>query len=169
MRLNLIKEKHSGGLAGQFGIDKSLSLLKEKYYWLQMYKDVQKFIKSCGVCQVTKGVSQNIGLYTAITIPEKPWNAISMDFVLGLPKIVKGYDSIYVVVEKFSKMTHFIPCKMISDAEHVAELFFKEIVRLHGLPKSIISDRDSKFVGYFWKTLWKKMGTELKFSSTFHP
>ena len=91
-----------------------------------------------------------------------------MDFVLGFPKIVKGYDSIFVVVEFFSKMAHFIPCKKTSDTQHVAELFFKEIVRLHGLPRSIIFDRDNKFIGYFWKTLWKKMGIELKFSSTFH-
>ena len=82
---------------------------------------------------------------------------------------MKGYDSILIVVEIFSKMAHFIPCKKKSDSEHVAKLFFKEIVRLHGLPRSIIYDRDNKFVGYFWKTLWKKMGTELKFSSTFHP
>ena len=65
-------------------------------------------------------------------------------------------------------MAHFIPCKKTSDVEHVVELFFKEIVRLHGLPRSIISDRDSNFFGYFWKTLWKKMGIKLKFSSTFH-
>ena len=97
MRLNLIKEKHSGGLAGHFGIAKTLSLLKEKYYQPQMYKDVQKFVKSCGVCQVAKGVSQNTGLYTPITVPEKPWIDISMDFVLGLPKTVKRYNSIFVL------------------------------------------------------------------------
>ena len=134
-----------------------------------MYKDVQKFVKSCGIFQATRGVSQNTSLYTPITVPEKPWTDISMDFVLGLPKTMKGYDSIFFVVDRFSKMAHFIPCKKTSDAKHIAELFFKEIVRLHGLPRSIISDRDNKFVGYFWKTLWKKMGTELKFSSTFHP
>ena len=134
-----------------------------------MYKVVHKFVKSCGFCQVAKGVSQNTGLYTPITVLEKPWSDISTDFVLRLPNIVKGYDSIIVVVDRFSKMTHFIPCKKTSDIEHVVELFFKDIVRLHGLPRSIISDRDGKFVGYFWKTLQKKMATELKFSSTFHP
>ena len=92
-----------------------------------------------------------------------------MDFVLGFRKTVKGYDSIFVVVDRFYKMTHFIPCKKTSDVEHVAKIFFKEIVRLHGLPRSIIiSQKDSKVFVYFWKNLWKKMGIELKLSSTFH-
>ena len=108
-------------------------------------------------------------MYTPIIVPKKPWTQISMNFVLGLPKIVKESNYIFVVVDRFYKMAHFIPCKKTSNVEHVAELFFKKIVRLHGLPRSIISDRDNKFVGYFWRTLWKNMGTKLKFSSTFHP
>ena len=114
-------------------------------------------------------MSQNTSLYTSITIPKKTWNNINMDFVLGLPKTMEGYDSIFFVVDIFSKMKNFIPCMKTFDAMQVSNIFFKEIVRLHGLPQSIIFDRDNKFFGYFCRTLWKKMGTKLKFSSTFHP
>jgi hypothetical protein len=169
MRENLLKKKHSGGLAGHFGHDKTFVKLSESYFWLGMRVDVNRFVDICRVCQHSKGRKQNAGFYQPLPIPERPWEAISMDFVLGLSRTQRGVDSIFVVVDRFSKMAHFIPCQKTSDVTHIANLFFKEIIRLHGLPKSIVSDRDTKFIGHFWRTLWKKLGTNLMFISTYHP
>jgi hypothetical protein len=108
-------------------------------------------------------------LYHPFPIPSRPWNSVSTKFVLGFPRTQKGNDSIYVVVDIISKLAHFISCTKISDINNIANLLFKEVVRLHGFPKSIIYDRDTKFVGHFWRNLWKNLGTIITFSSTYHP
>jgi hypothetical protein len=152
MRENLLKEKHSGGLAEHFIHDKIFYQLNGSYYWLGMRAEVKRFVNNCNIFQYAKGKKKKTGLYHPFPIIERSWDAISMDFVLGLPRTQRGSDSIFVVVDRFFNMEHFIPFQKASDAMHVANLFFKEVVRLHGFPRSIVSNRDTKFVGHFWRT-----------------
>ncbi|KAG7530867.1 Zinc finger CCHC-type [Arabidopsis thaliana x Arabidopsis arenosa] len=164
-----VREAHGGGLMGHFGVAKTLEIMKDHFHWPHMVRDVERICGRCVTCKKAKSKVQPNGLYTPLPIPSHPWTDISMDFVLGLPSTKTKKDSIFVVVDRFSKMAHFIACHKTDDASHVASLFFKEIVRLHGMPRTIVSDRDTKFLSYFWKTLWSKLGTKLLFSTTCHP
>ena len=169
LRELLVKEAHAGGLSGHFGEKKTLELLKEHFYWLRMKGDVHAVVERCSICKKAKSRQKAFRKYMPLPIPIQPWIDVSIDFLVGLPKTARGSDSIMVVVDRFSKMTHFVSCHRTDDAVFIANLFLQEIVRLHGVPHSIVSDRDVKFLSYFWKMLWRRMGIKLLFSTTAHP
>nr|GFB52665.1 putative reverse transcriptase domain-containing protein [Tanacetum cinerariifolium] len=169
IRLTIIQEAHEGGLAGHVGADKTVHILRSHFFWPKMSRDVEHFIRRCLPCHRAKGQSSPHGLYMPLPVPVAPWEDVSLDFITGLPRTQRQKDSVMVVVDRFSKMAHFIACHTTYDAVQIANLYFKEIVRLHGVPKTMVSDRDVKFLSHFWMTLWRKLGTKLKFSTSSHP
>jgi hypothetical protein len=169
VRLLLLQEAHGGGLMRYFGVKKTEDILAGHLFWPKMRRDVERFVACCTTSQKAKSRLNPHNLYMPLPVTSAPWEDISMDFVLGLPRKMKGRDSVFVVVDRFSKMSHFIPCHKSDDAINIVDLFFCEIVRLHGVPNTIVSDRDAKFLSCFWRTLWAKLGTKLLFSTTCHP
>jgi hypothetical protein len=138
VRLLLLQEAHGGGLMGHFAAKKMEDILVGHFFWPKMRRDVARLVARCTTCQKAKSRLNPHGWYLPLPVPSAPWEDISMDFVLGLPRTRKGRDSVFVVVDRFSKMTHFIPCHKTDDASHIADLFFREIVRLHGVPNTIV-------------------------------
>jgi hypothetical protein len=165
----LLQEAHGGGLMGHFGVKKTDDILTAHFFWPKMRRDVVRFDARCTTSQKAKSRLNPHGLYMPLYVPSIYWEDISMDFMLGLPKSKRGCDNIFVVVDRFSKMTHFIQCHKTDDASHIADLFFKEIVRLYGVLNTIISDHNTKFLSHFWRILWAKLGTKILFSITCHP
>jgi len=142
------KESQEGGLMGPFGVDKTLELLKGKFFWSYMRRDVQRHCFRCISCLKAKSKAMPHGFYTHLPFASAPWEDISIDFIIELPRTTKGFDSIFMVVDRF---------------------FFREVVKLHGLSQSIVLDRDPKFEDHFLRILLEKLGTKLKFSIFYHP
>jgi hypothetical protein len=136
LRELLVREAHGGGLMGRFRIAKTLDVLHEHFYWSNMKRDVQIICDRCITYRQAKSRVMPHGLYTPLPVPKEPWVDVSMDFILGLPRFRKGRDSIFVVVDIFSKMTHFIACHKTDDATNTTDLFFREVIQLHGTQKA---------------------------------
>jgi hypothetical protein len=135
-----------------------------------MKKDIVKFVEQCSTCQQVKAEHQRrAGTLKPLLISKWKWDEITMDFILGLPKTPTGEDSIWVVIDLLTKSAHFIPIKVKDPMDKLPRLYVQNVVRLHGVPSAIISDRDSRFILRFWQNLQKEMGTKLKFSIAFHP
>ncbi|RDX87649.1 hypothetical protein CR513_30847, partial [Mucuna pruriens] len=169
IRQLLVKKAHEGGLMGHFGELKTLVILNEHFYWPQIKRDAYKICEKCLTCKVPKSRVSPCGFYTSLLIPTSLWIDISMHFVLGLPRSKRGRDFIFVAVDRFSKMGHFIPCHNSDNASHVTNLFFRDVVWLHGLLRTILSYKDTKFLRHFWRFPWSRLTTKLLFSTTCHP
>ncbi|CAI7834527.1 unnamed protein product, partial [Closterium sp. NIES-53] len=170
LRQLLLEEYHDVLYAGHFGSNKTLAGIAKHYYWPHMADDVQKFVTSCDTCQRMKSSKQKkAGFLQPLPDPEQPWQVVSLDFITGLPPTKAGYDTILVVIDKFSKMGHFIPTHTTARTEETAQLFFHYVISQHGIPTTLISDRDPKFTSKFWKELMSLMGTKLAMSSAYHP
>ncbi|KAL4030335.1 hypothetical protein IC575_008571 [Cucumis melo] len=170
VKTELLTEAHSSPFTMHPGSTKMYQDLRSVYWWRGMKRDVADFVSRCLVCQQVKAPRQHpAGLLQPLSVPGWKWESVSMDFITGLPKTLKGYTVIWVVVDRLTKSAHFVPGKSTYTASKWGQLYMTEIVRLHGVPVSIISDRDARFTSKFWKGLQLALGTRLDFSTAFHP
>ncbi|KAL0546911.1 hypothetical protein IC582_016830 [Cucumis melo] len=170
IKTELLSEAHSSPFSMHPGSTKMYQDLKRVYWWRNMKREVAEFVSRCLVCQQVKAPRQKpAGLLQPLSIPEWKWENVSMDFITGLPRTLRGFTVIWVVVDRLTKSAHFVPGKSTYTASKWARLYMSEIVRLHGVPVSIVSDRDARFTSKFWKGLQTAMGTRLDFSTAFHP
>ncbi|KAL0546694.1 hypothetical protein IC582_016606 [Cucumis melo] len=170
VKTELLSEAHSSPFSMHPGSTKMYQDLKRVYWWRNMKREVAEFVSKCLVCQQVKAPRQKpAGLLQPLSIPEWKWENVSMDFITGLPRTLRGFTVIWIVVDRLTKSAHFVPGKSTYTASKWAQLYMSEIVRLHGVPVSIVSDRDARFTSKFWKGLQTAMGTRLDFSTAFHP
>ena len=170
IRSKLLAEYHDVPLSGHVGIHKVYERVTRHWYWPKLKQTVVDYVRSCNLCQQNKPVNQKpIGLLKPLPIPDKRWQQVTIDLITQLPETKNGHDAIVVFVDKLTKMVHYAPTKTDITAVELAKLFIHHVVRLHGVPESIVSDRDSKFTSNFWKSLWTELGTKLHFSTAFHP
>jgi len=169
LRKYVMTEIHDPQWAGHPGRERMVALLSQNYYWPKMKDDVELYVRTSLVCQQDKTLREReAGLLQPLLIPEKPWVSVSMDFIVGFPK-VDGMNTIMVVVDRFTKYVVFVAAPTVCTTEVAAKLFYHNVVKYFGVPSDIVSDRDVLFTCRLWTTLFNMMGTRLKFFTANHP
>ena len=165
----ILEEFHNSTLGGHSGFFRTFKRISSIFWWEGMKRSIQQHIQACDTCNRNKYQSLSPGgLLQPLPIPSQVWEDLSMDFIEGLPRH-QGLDTILVVVDRFTKYSHFIALAHPFSAKDIAEIFIKDVVKLHGFPSSIVTDRDKIFMSTFWMELFKLSGTKLKFSTAYHP
>jgi len=165
----ILREFHVKPYLGHPGYQKTLTTMKKFYYWMNLKRDVAEFVVRCFDYQRVKVKCKHPGgLVKPIAIPEWKWEVISMDFITCLLKIVREHESIMVILDKLTNVAHFILVKSTFSPSDLGQVFIRDVVRFHGVPKKIMSDRDMKFTSKFWKELFSSLYTKLAFITTYH-
>ena len=171
LKRDIMEEAHSSAYDMHPGSTKMYKTLKEHYWWNRIKKkEIASFVSRCLTCQQVKAKHQKpAGKIPLLPIPVWKWEKITMDFVTGLPRTQRQHDAICVIVDRLTKSAHFLPINVEDSLDKLAQLNVDEIVRLHGVSVSMVSDRDPRFTSRFWPSLQAALGTRLHFSTTFHP
>ena len=169
LRTTIISQCHDNSLAGHGGTAKTTELVSRQYYWPKMRETIKRYVKNCDTCQRSKAVRHApYGLLQPNEVLDQPWRAIAIDFITDLPESDR-YNTILVIIDRLTKMSHFISCKKDLDTRQFTTIFMQYIVRLHRIPSDIISDRGSLFISGLWKQITEKLGIERRLSTAFHP
>ena len=169
LRAEIIRLHHDTPVGGHGGQWKMTELVTRNFWWPGVSREMKRYVEGCDVCQRNKNrIQAPVGKLMPNSIPEKPWSHISADFITKLP-LAQGYDSILVVVDRLTKMAHFIPTTEKMTAGGLAQLFRDNVWKLHGLPESIISDRGPQFAAGVIRELNGMLGIDSKLSTAFHP
>ena len=170
MNEDVLKEAHDTPLSIHPGSTKMYQDIRQRFWWSNMKQDIAQYVAECDVCRRVKAEHQRpAGTLQPLAIPEWKWDKVEMDFITGFPRSQKGHDAIFVVIDRFSKVAHFLPVKETITASQLADLYVSRIVSLHGVPLEINSDRGSLFTSRFWESFQQAMGTHLSFSTAYHP
>ncbi|GJY29439.1 putative reverse transcriptase domain-containing protein [Tanacetum coccineum] len=170
LRTVIMHESHKSKYSVHPGSDKMYQDMKKLYWWPNMKADIATYVSKCLTCAKVKAEHQRpSGLLVQPKIPEWKWDNITMDFVTKLPKSPQGHDTIWVIVDRLTKSAIFTPMRETDSMEKLARLYIKEVVARHGIPVSIICDRDPRFASRFWRSLQKALGTSLDMSTAYHP
>ena len=169
LKMRLLQEAHDSPISAHGGVFKTLKKLTTHYWWPKMRKEVKEYVESCPICQRIKSPRHlPYGKLHSLPTPSQPWEIVSMDLVTDLPPS-GGYNTVLIFVCLLTKQAIFIPTTKEAKSEDLASLFFEYVFRYHGLPKALVSDRDSKFTSGFWRHLFSLLDTSLNLSTSFHP
>jgi hypothetical protein len=170
LRKQCLQELHDVPYSGHVGVNKTYRSVSRLYWWPTLRRDVKTYVKSCPACQHNKASNQKpAGLLQPLQIPDRRWQSVSLDFITQLPKTKSGHTAIMVFVDRFSKMVHFVPTVTKVKAEQCTRLFVHHIFRLHGVPRELVSDRDTRFTSHFWAEVMARIGSKRCMSTAFHP